>query len=167
MKNLKNKSLKLNDEVLAKGFAILFDDFKKHMNIKSKSIEIKSILTGGTKPCVEFEKWNNFIKYLENECETPADKFLKLGVKVPIYQSLQPSTTKWSLLDRCLIESEKQNGDILFKNNGDVISTFDYTIQINFLSYSSIDIEKINKSKGIIVSSDKEQGIFRFAYSPN
>ena len=54
-----------SDETLLKGFKALFgNEWKKTWNDASKVHEMKSIIDGGTMPCVSFKNWKNCIDIL-------------------------------------------------------------------------------------------------------
>lgn len=62
------KARALDDEILSKAFRILFgDDFKRFFRDDYKASEMRSILSGGTMPCVSFENWLNCISFLSME----------------------------------------------------------------------------------------------------
>lgn len=61
-----NIFLEYSDEILSKAFTILFDDFHKSWNDKTKATEMRSIFNGLTSPCCYFENWVKCIEYLNN-----------------------------------------------------------------------------------------------------
>jgi hypothetical protein len=61
------KASKLSDHKLAEAFRILYGaEWKRDWNEQSKAYEMRSILRGGTMPCVPFEKWVHTVNFIQD-----------------------------------------------------------------------------------------------------
>jgi len=56
----------LEDDELSKAHTLLFGDWHKDYDDKSKALEMKSIFNGGTMFCLDFIRWVRCINYLNN-----------------------------------------------------------------------------------------------------
>jgi len=96
------------------------------------------------------------------------DKYTTLGVSPnKIYKTVHASVCVWSKTRKCLVgENGIPSLELVKKENNKVYLTYKNNHMVFLKNYTKIDVNKINKSEGIIVN-DIDSEYFRFSYIPS
>lgn len=85
-----------------------------------------------------------------------------------IFITNYPGVCMWSVSRNCLVgENGVPKSELIDIGNGNKRLSYENNRMVSLINYNMLDVDKINKSKGIIVSTvDNNEDLYRFAYVP-
>lgn len=99
------------------------------------------------------------------------EDYLKLGIRRDkIHVSVNPCLSTWCISRDCLVGDAidgPPRAEILPTDDGNYEVSYENNRPIILSIYTTIDVELVNRNKGIIISSSPmESGYYRYAYIP-
>ena len=108
------------------------------------------------------EKNNEFVSDTELEIKKYVDKGV---LREKIFVTKEPSICKWSHTKQKVADESNDGFDLISQKDGNFKMSFDNVVTVSLQPHKRLDVKKINKSNGIIIT--KYAGVFyRFGYVP-